>query len=117
VLRSKEQLVALKPLDDVMGLFTLRFADELVPPDKVDFEEPKKAPGDREVTMAAKLVEALAGDFKPEKYTDTYGHAVMELIERKAGGETIEPPKREKAEETDDLMAALEASLSGAGKS
>lgn len=116
VLRSKEQLVALKPLDDVMGLFTLRFADELVEPDEVPFEEPKKSPGDREVQMASKLVEALAGDFKPEKYTDTYSEAVMQLIERKAKGETIEAPSREKAEETDDLMAALEASLSGAGK-
>jgi DNA end-binding protein Ku len=117
VLRSKEQLVALKPLEDVMGLFTLRFADELVDPKKVDFEEPKKTPGDREVQMAAKLVEALAGDFKPDKYHDTYSEAVLELVERKAKGETIEPPSREKAEETDDLMAALEASLSGAGKS
>jgi DNA end-binding protein Ku len=117
VLRSKEQLVALKPLEDVMGLFTLRFADELVEPDKVDFEEPKKAPGDREVTMAAKLVDALAGDFKPEKYHDTYTEAVMKLIDAKANGEEIELPSREKPEETDDLMAALEASLSGAGKS
>ena len=40
----------------------------------------------------------------------------MELIEAKAKGEEIEPPEREPAEETDDLMAALEASLSGAGK-
>lgn len=117
VLRSKEQLVALKPLDDVMGLFTLRFADELVDPETVEFEEPKKSPGDREVQMASKLVEALAGEFKPEKYHDTYSQAVLKIIERKAKGETIEPPSRERAEETDDLMAALEASLSGAGKS
>lgn len=117
VLRNKEQLVALKPLGDVMGLFALRFADELIEPGNVEFEEPKKAPGDREVQMAAKLVDALAGEFKPGKYHDTYSEAVMELIERKARGETIEPPTREKAEETDDLMAALEASLTGAGKS
>jgi DNA end-binding protein Ku len=117
VLRSKEQLVALKPLDDVMGLFTVRFADELVDPEKIDFEEPKKTPGDREVQMASKLVDALAGDFKPEKYHDTYSEAVMELIDRKAKGETIEPVSREKPEETDDLMAALEASLAGSGKS
>ena len=117
VLRSKEQLVALKPVDDAMGLFALRFADELVEPKDVDFEKPKKDPGDREVQMASKLVEALAGEFKPDKYRDTYTEAVMELIERKSKGETIEPPSREKPEETDDLMAALEASLSGAGKS
>ena len=117
VLRNKEQLVALKPLEGVMGLFALRFADELVEPGNVEFEEPKKAPGDREVTMAAKLVEALAGDFDPDRYHDTYSESVMKLIEAKAKGEEIELPTREAAEETDDLMAALEASLSGAGKS
>jgi DNA end-binding protein Ku len=117
VLRNKEQLVALKPLDDVMGLFALRFADELVDPKKVEFEEPKKSPGKREVDMAAKLVDALAGSFEPERYHDTYSEAVMKLIEAKARGETIDLPEPEKREETDDLMAALEASLSGAGKS
>lgn len=117
VLRSKEQLVALRPLDGVLGLFTLRFADELIDPKTVDYEEAQKSPGNKEVDMAAKLVDALAGDFKPEQYHDTYSEAVMKIIEAKAKGETIETPAVEQPEEPDDLMAALEASLSGAGKS
>jgi DNA end-binding protein Ku len=116
VLRSKEQLVALRPLDGVMGLFTLRFTDELIEPGSVDYEEAQKAPGDREVTMAAKLVDALAADFEPEKYHDTYTEAVMRIIEAKAEGRAIETPAIEQPEEPDDLMAALEASLAGAGK-
>lgn len=117
VLRSKEQLVALRPLDGVMGLFTLRFADELVESKSVDYEEAKKSPGNREVDMAAKLVDALRAEFKPEKYHDTYSEAVMKIVEAKAKGETIDLPEVEAAEPSDDLMAALEASLSGAGKS
>ena len=117
VLRSKESLVSLRAKDGVLTLATMRFAQELVDPKKVDFEEPKKAPGDREVSMAAKLVDSLAAEFKPDKYEDTYREAVVDLIERKAKGETIELPEREPEEATDDLMAALEASLSGAGKS
>jgi len=117
VLRSKEQLVALRALDGVMGLFTLRFADELIDPGSVDYEEAQKSPGAKEVDMAAKLVDALAGEFKPEKYHDTYSEAVMKIIEAKAKGEEIDIPKVEEAESPDDLMAALEASLSGAGKS
>jgi DNA end-binding protein Ku len=113
VLRSREQLVALKPFDDVMALMTMRFEDELVDPQKVDYEEAKKSPGDREIQMASKLVESLAGDFKPDKYHDTYREAVMKLIEAKAKGEEFELPEPEKREETDDLMAALEASLKG----
>jgi DNA end-binding protein Ku len=117
VLRSREQLVALRPIDGMMALSTLRFHDELVEADSVELEQPKKAPGDREVEMAAKLVESLSASFEPEKYEDTHRQALLELVDRKAKGETIEPPSRERPEETDDLMAALEASLAGAGKS
>jgi DNA end-binding protein Ku len=116
VLRSREQLVALRPHDGILSLTTMRFHDEVVDPDDVDIEQPKKAPGDREIEMAAKLVESLAAEFKPEKYKDTYREAVLELIERKARGEEIELPAPAPAEAPDDLVAALEASLAGAGK-
>jgi DNA end-binding protein Ku len=116
MLRSKESLVALRPYNGILALATMNFQDELIPPDKVTYEEPKKAPGDREINMAAKLVESLAGEFKPEKYEDTYREAVLQLVEKKAKGEEIEIPEAEPEEETDDLMAALEASLSGGKK-
>ena len=115
VLRTRESLVALRPTDGVLGLMTMRFDDELVPAKKIDYEEAKKSPGDREVQMAAKLVESLAGEFKPGKYEDTYRQALLEMIDKKAKGEEIDITRPEAAEETDDLMAALEASLSGAG--
>jgi DNA end-binding protein Ku len=111
VLRSREQLVALRPYDDALSLNTMRFADEVVDPTKVDMDEAKKSPGKREVDMAAQLVDSLAGDFDPGKYEDTYREAVLKLIEAKANGEEIDLPRLEKAEAPDDLMAALEASL------
>jgi DNA end-binding protein Ku len=115
VLRTRESLVALRPIDGVLGLMTMRFDDELVDAKKVEYEKAKKEPGDREVQMASKLVESLASEFKPEKYEDTYRKALLELIEKKAKGEEIDITRPEPAEETDDLMAALEASLSGGG--
>jgi DNA end-binding protein Ku len=116
VLRSREQLVALRPRDGILSLMTMRFADEVVDPGDVDIDKPKKSPADREVQMAAQLVESLSADFEPEKYQDTYREALLDVIERKAKGEEIEAPKRERAEPSDDLVAALEASLAGAGK-
>ena len=116
VLRSREQLVALRPHDGILSLTTMRFHDEVVEPDDVDMDKPKKAPGDREIQMAAKLVESLSAEFEPGKYKDTYREAVLELIERKAKGEEIEVRAPEPAEPPDDLLAALEASLSGGGK-
>ena len=70
---------------------------------------------DRELTMARQLIDSLSSDFEPEKYHDEYRERVLDLIERKAQGETIviEEPTEE-PEQVPDLMAALEASIAGA---
>ena len=67
--------------------------------------------------MARQLIEALSGDFEPQKYTDAYREQLLEIIEKKAAGEEIvaEPLVEEPAKVV-DLMAALEASLARAGK-
>src|SRR5918999_1132444 len=72
---------------------------------------------DRELAMANQLIESLASDFEPEKYRDEYRERVLDLIERKAQGETIviEEPEAE-PEKVPDLMAALEASIASAKK-
>jgi DNA end-binding protein Ku len=108
---NREYLAAIRPLDGVLALHTMHFADELVPPSDVDFEAPGKGPSKREIEMAGKLVESLSQDFRPGAYKDQYREAVLELIERKAKGEKIEPVEDEEPEESDDLAAALEASL------
>jgi DNA end-binding protein Ku len=115
-LRQREQLVSVRPVDGVLRVQVMRFADELVDGESLDVPEPSKAPAKREVEMAATLVESLAGEFEPEKYEDTYRERVLELVRRKEKGEKIELPEREPAEESDDLMAALEASLKATSK-
>lgn len=112
VLRSRENLVAVRPLGGALGLQTMRFDDELV--DKKDLELPslRKKPGDREVKMAGKLVEMLQDEWTPEDHEDTYRAAVLEMIERKAKGQEPKKAKR-KPEEGGDLADALEASLAG----
>jgi DNA end-binding protein Ku len=116
VIRSKEQLVALRPMgDDVLGISTMLFADEVVEPDKIDelsaAAEVEATP--RELDIAKQLVESLAGPFDPSKYHDTYREEVIDLIERKAAGEEIavQPVEEDADEPVPDLMAALKASL------
>jgi DNA end-binding protein Ku len=117
VFHNREYLVAIRPLDaQVLGLHTMRFADEIVEASDLDITSPSKKPAEREVKMAQALVDQLTEPFEPEKYKDTYREAVLELVKRKAKGEEIEPPEPEPEPETDDLMAALEASLKGARK-
>jgi DNA end-binding protein Ku len=117
VIRSKEQLVAIRPRDGVLAMETMLFADEVVPTDSLDdFDSEKGAKTtDRELTMARQLIDSLSSDFEPEKYHDEYRERVLDMIERKAQGETIviEEPTKE-PEKVPDLMAALEASIAAA---
>jgi DNA end-binding protein Ku len=115
VLRSKEQLVAIRPaFDNVLMMETMIFADEVVPPDDIDDLPEKKElkASERELKMAQQLIESLSSDFEPEKYKDEYREKVLELIERKASGEEIVvQPEAPQPKKVPDLMAALEASL------
>ena len=115
VLRSKEQLVAIRPAPDgVLMMETMIFADEVVPPDEIDDLPAAKdlKVSDRELKMAQQLIDSLSSDFEPEKYRDEYREKVLELIERKASGEEIAvQPEAPEPKKVPDLMAALEASL------
>jgi DNA end-binding protein Ku len=115
VIRQKEQLVALRPMGDVLGMATMIFADEILPPDRIEevAEAAEVKTTKRELDIAKQLVDSLAGEFEPEKYSDSYREEVLALIERKAQGEEIavQPAAEEAAAPAPDLMSALKASL------
>jgi DNA end-binding protein Ku len=119
VLRAKEHLVAIRPLDGALCIETMRHADEVIPVESLEDlpEGDEVKPSQKELDMARQLIEALAGDFEPEKYHDEYREQLLDIIEKKAAGEEIvaEPLVEEPAKVV-DLMAALEASLARAGK-
>jgi DNA end-binding protein Ku len=115
VFHNKEQLVALRALDGLLGLHTMRFADEVASARDLDIPKPSKQPAGREVDMAGKLVDTLATDFDPTDYKDTYRARVQKLIKQKAAGKEPSLPEPEELSAPDDLMAALEASLDGGG--
>ena len=114
VIRSKQQLCALRPAGQVMALSTMLFGDEVLSADRLDeldaIDEAEAS--DRELTMAQQLISSLSADFDPGRFKDEYRERVLELIERKAAGEEIAvQPEAEEAAPAPDLMAALEASL------
>ncbi len=116
VLRSKEQLVAIRPDHEgrVLMMETMIFADEVVPKEDLDGlpEAEELQVSDREIKMAQQLIESLATDFDPGRYKDSYREKVLELIEAKAAGEEIAvAPEAPAPAKVPDLMAALEASL------
>ncbi len=112
IMRSKERLVAIRPLDGVLCLETMRYADEVVDPAEVLADTEDVEPTARELEMAQQLVTTLAEDFEPGQFHDTYREQLLGLIERKAAGEEIvSEPMVEEAGKVVDLMTALEASL------
>ena len=117
VLRNKENLAALRPMDGVMTMATMRFADEVVSPEEIaasiEAETDSAKPSKKELDMAKALIDSLSSDFDASSYRDEYREQLLALIERKAKGEAVvesasEAPKPTKAP---DLMAALEESL------
>jgi DNA end-binding protein Ku len=108
---DREYLVAVRALDDVLVLHTLRFHDEVVSGDELEIESGSRKPSRQELQMADRLIDALQEDFDPSKYEDTYREAVLDLIKRKGKGEEIDLAEQEEPAHGEDLTAALEASL------
>ena len=115
VLKDREQLASLDPFGRTMLLSTLYWPDEIR--DVADLDIPAEAPEFKpaEIEMAGQLVDALTGEFEPERYRDEYRDALLQVIDQKVAGQPVETPKREpEASKLTDLMAVLEASVAAA---
>jgi len=114
VLRTRQQICALRPANGVLTLSTMLFGDEVNAPERLD-ELDGLADVDAtraEVAMAEQLIESLSVPFDPTAYRDEYRERVLDLIDRKAAGEEVAvQPAAAAPAAVPDLMAALEASV------
>ncbi len=115
VLRNRESLAAIRPMEGVLTMATMRFADEVVAPGEISevLGEDAGKPNKKELDMAKALIDSLSSDFDAGQYRDEYREELLALIERKAKGEAVVATKGEapKPTKAPDLMAALEESL------
>jgi len=116
ILRDAQHLCAIEVIDDAIVLSVMRFADELADATELGF--PSNA-GLRkpELDMAKALVNSLAAEWNPEKYTDEYVDNLMKIIKGKVKGKkvTLEAPETPRKGEVVDLMERLRRSLDQAG--
>jgi DNA end-binding protein Ku len=113
VMRNKQYLAAIRPLDGALAMSTMRFADEVVPRKEIDeIPSARVEPSDREMRLATQMIESLTTEWEPARYADTYTDELRELIEAKAKGKevTVEPDLEPQAKVL-DLMEALQASV------
>ena len=117
LMRDVQHLAAVEVVDEALVLSTLRFADELVDADTLNLPTRTSA-RKKELEMATSLVESLASEWEPEKYTDDYRENLMRVIKAKMKGKKAdlvseEPPRDAKVV---DLMERLRQSLDATGK-
>jgi DNA end-binding protein Ku len=116
VMRTKEYLAAIRPMDGILALQTLYFGDEVRPAAEVPFAGMGTDVSERELQIATQLISVMDAKWEPERYRDTYREQVLELIEAKAGGEAVEFSEEPAPPKVADLMDALRASVEAAKK-
>jgi DNA end-binding protein Ku len=116
ILRDAQHLAALEVIEQALVLTIMRFTDELVDAGEFDFPA---AEGVRksELDMAKALVNNLAADWDPSKYTDQYRENLLRVIQGKLKGKDVElePAAEPRHAEVVDLMERLRRSLQQAG--
>ena len=106
-MRDRQYLGALRVREGVITLEQLHFADEIRPVDEV---KPERARVEsEELEMAQQLIECFSGNWKPEKYKDTYRDALCAVIEAKRKGKEVHVAAEPEEDEPADLMEALRA--------
>jgi len=114
-MHNREYTVFLRPYEQGLMLHTMYYEDEVRKMDSFGTEDVEIK--DAEVKVAHQLIEALAADFDPKKYHDTFQDNLKALIQaRLEGKEVTEIEKPKKMAPVTDLMSALKESLSRAEK-
>ena len=115
ILREAQHLCAVEVVDDALVLSTLRFADELVDVETLRLPRASRF-NKKELDMATTLVENLADEWNPEKYTDDYRENLMKVIKAKMKGKEahLVPETQPRSPKVVDLMERLRASLDAA---
>lgn len=120
VLKDKEHLVVIRPYQRELVMHILHYLDEIRPADEIpELKDMQRVSLDsKELSLGKLLVENLSSEHLDlSKYSDVYTKELEKLIDSKAKGKPISEKPVEKVQETQDLVAALKASLQQKTKS
>lgn len=112
VLRTAETLAVLKPMDGMLVLTKIRFAQEIRNMETFELP-PKSAVKPAELKMAVSLIDQYSGSFDIEQFKNEYASELLKIIKAKAKGKKPAEKKLKVVHRrTQDLMEQLKASLS-----
>ncbi|MBV8720664.1 MAG: Ku protein [Candidatus Eremiobacteraeota bacterium] len=112
VIRTKEYIAAVKPIDDALVLELMHWAGEIVDSGSLDLPGREKLP-EAEMKMAKMLIDTMTVDeFQPEKFDNKYHDELLAMIEARAAGKELpEPKKAKRPAKVVNLMDVLAQSL------
>jgi DNA end-binding protein Ku len=112
VMRDKEYLALIRPVDQVLVLNTMHYPDEIRKPEGIGLPSSEVKLGDRELEMADLLVKSMSGEFQPAEFHDTYREELLEMIRTKAEGAEYQPVEAKLLPtNVTDIVARLKASI------
>jgi DNA end-binding protein Ku len=111
VLRQREHLAALEPVDQALVLTTMRFAHEIRRVKDLGLPASGKGWTHAEMKLARHLVDTLSGEWDPSEYRDTYTEALRKMVEARSKGKETTAPEMPAPARVTDLMEALKRSL------
>jgi DNA end-binding protein Ku len=111
VLHGREQLVLLRPQENLLILEVLHYQHQASQPSTLADEAPRMEVSPEELHMARTLVNASTADFNLEKYADLYTRKLEQLIEAKVAGQELVTPPATPGPQVINLMEALKQSV------
>ncbi len=111
VLHGREQLVLLRPQENLLVLEVLHYRHQVTPPSSLADDVPRMDVSPEELQMARTLVSASTTDFNLEKYADLYTRKLEQLIEAKVAGQELVTPPATPGPQVINLMEALRQSV------
>jgi DNA end-binding protein Ku len=113
-MHNREHIVILRPGKNGVLMHTMYYTHEIRQVD--EFRTDLNLVKEKELALATNLIEALAGEFEPQKYKDNYRDNLLQMIEaKKQGQEVVATPEPQQAKVV-DILEALKASLAMAKK-
>lgn len=112
VIRTRQNLAAIRVHQEVLILETMFYPDEIRDPAHLDINLDQVNLHENEIKMALSLIDNLGTNFDARRYHNEYRQALWEVIQNKiAGRQVVEKPAAPEAAPVVDLMEALKASV------
>jgi DNA end-binding protein Ku len=112
VMHGRDQFVVLRPVEGLIAMETLKYADQMSAPAAFEGEIVKAAIEPEELSLIKMLIKAASkNDVDVSSFKDHYTESLMKVIEAKVAGKELVAPPADEPVQVINLMDALKKSV------